>query len=366
MKIKAYTLEQANAELKLEELDLDEPKFGEVLIKVVASGICHTDVSGIANSFGLNQYPVVLGHEGAGIIEKLGPGVQGYEVGDHVLMSYPFCGKCDTCMAGYQHICENGIPLQYNGVMADGTGRLSRNGKPIKNFFLQSSFATYSVMEAKQLVKVDKSVDLKMFAPLGCGALTGAGTILNFWKCGNGDTVAIIGAGGVGMSAMMAAHASNCKKIIMIDVNKGRLDLSLSLGATDVINVKEVKDLTAEIMTITGGKGVNYLVETSGKTDVFNAASAALAVRGEAGIIAPDMSPTEVGNLFFYLYRKTMHCIVLGMTTPQAIIPKMLELNKRGLFPYEKLVKQYKFEDMNQAIADMKSGVTVKPVLVMP
>ncbi|MGV8057324.1 MAG: NAD(P)-dependent alcohol dehydrogenase [Smithellaceae bacterium] len=367
MKIKAWTLEQANADLKLEELDLDDPKHGEVLIKVVASGICHTDISGISNSFGLNQYPVVLGHEGGGIIEKLGPGVQGYEVGDHVLMSYPYCGTCHTCLSGHPYVCENGIPLQYNGVMVgDLTGRLHRNGKPMKNFFGQSSWATYAVMDTRQLVKVDKSLDLKMFAPLGCGALTGAGTVLNFWKCATGDTIAIIGAGGVGLSAMMAAKASNSKKIVMIDVVKSRLDLALSLGATDVINPKEVPDITAKLMEITGGKGLNYVIETSGHTDVFNAVSAALTVRGEAGLIAPYMTPTEVGNLFFYLYRRTLHCIVLGMTTAEDIIPKMLELNKRGLFPYEKLVKHYKFEDINKAIADMHSGATVKPVLVMP
>jgi len=221
-------------------------------------------------------------------------------------------------------------------------------------------------MDAKQLLKVDKSLDLKMFAPLGCGALTGAGAVLNFFKCGPGDMVAVIGAGGVGLSAMMAAKAANCKKIIMIDVVKSRLDLALSLGATDVINPKEVQDITGEIMEISGGAGLNYLIDTSGRTEVFNAASAALAVRGEAGLITPDMTPTEIGNLFFYLYRKTLHCIVLGMTTAEDIIPKMLELNKRGLFPYERLIRQYRFEDIQQALADMKSGATVKPVLVMP
>lgn len=366
MKIKAAVCYEPGSDLVIDEIDLAEPKSGEVLVKIVATGICGTDVAMRENAWGFGKYPIVLGHEGAGIIEQIGPGVKGFEVGDHVVLSYPSCGTCDPCATGHSNHCDANISLSYDGLLSDGTSRFSKNGEPINCFFGQSSFATHTVVSIRNAVKIDKAWDLKTVGPLGCGYMTGAGTVLNLFNPGPGSSIAVCGTGGVGLAAIMAAKACNCGTIIAVDVHKSRLDMALEMGATDVINAKEVENITGEIQKITGGSGVNFMVETTGKTVVANQAIDALAPGGEGGMIAPDYTAWTVENMFFKFFKKTIHPIVMGEAAPQITIPKMLKLSQMDLFPFERLLKFYKFEDINQAIADSKSGAVIKPVLVMP
>lgn len=367
MKVKAAVCNTQGADFVIEELELAEPRYGEVLVKVVAVGVCHTDAALQHNSFGLSKYPIVPGHEGSGIIEKVGPGVTNFEPGDHVVLSYPTCGLCDACASGRPWDCSMTIPLEYFGGFIDGFSPFSRNGEVISNFFGQSSFATHTVTNIRSVTKVDKSLDLRNLGPLGCGVMTGAGTVLNCFKPSPTSTIAVFGAGGVGLSAVMAAKTCNCSEIIVVDIHQSRLDAALELGATHVLNSKDIQDIPGEIKKLTGGLGVDFMVETTGKTTVADQAIDSLAAGGVGGIVAVEYTPYTIDNLFFkFLGGKTIYSIVMGWAIPQKFIPQMLKLNSMGIFPFENMMKYYKFEEINQAFADSKNGIAIKPVLIMP
>ena len=245
MKIKAAVIHNAGDRFNIEEVDLAEPRENEVLVKIVACGVCHTDES--ERSGRMTPFPVVLGHEGAGIIEKVGSGVTGFEVGDHVTMSYPSDCECEMCKRRKNYYCIRGNELTFKGHFKDGYSPLSQNGERLNNFFGQSSFAEYAVCDINNVVKVDKSVPLKFIGPMGCGIETGAGAVLNHCKPEPGDTIVVFGTGGVGLSAIMAAKVAQCKTIIAVDVFDNRLEFAKELGATHTINSKLETDVVAKV-----------------------------------------------------------------------------------------------------------------------
>src|SRR5690554_2598505 len=238
MKIQAAVTRAQGEEFALEEVSLSAPKANEVLIKVVATGVCHTDA--VARDLGISPYPIVLGHEGSGVVEQIGENVTSLAPGDHVVMSFAHCGQCENCLTGHPTVCSRFNELNFGGRMEDDTYRLHQGDTELGTFFGQSSFGTYVVAHERNVVKVDKDVDLALLGPLGCGIQTGAGTVLNRLKPAFGTSIAIYGCGAVGLSAIMAARIAGCQQIFAIDVHDSRLQLARELGATHTLNGKQV------------------------------------------------------------------------------------------------------------------------------
>lgn len=363
MKIQAMVVHEANAPYRLEEVELDAPKAGEVLVRNVASGMCHTDEFGRSGSSG-TPFPLVLGHEGAGIVEAVGEGVEDLRPGDHVGISYAFDGTCDACKAGEPYYCENFNPINFGGVAAtDGTTRLHQNGHDVSMFFGQSSFATYSVAAAAQVAKVDDDVDLGIVAPLGCGVQTGAGAMINVAHVDDSSQVAVFGCGAVGMSAIMGAHVAGAKTIIAVGGNPRSLKLALELGATHVINRKEVEDVPAEILKITG-RGTDAAVDTSGNQYMMLNAIKSLKYHGTFLPVAAagSIDHFDVGGDIMMPMR-TMKGTCEGESDPKKFIPQMVRWYKEGKFPVDRILSFYDFKDIEQALADSNSGKIIKAVL---
>jgi aryl-alcohol dehydrogenase len=364
MKIQAAVLHEANQDFSIEEVELAEPKYGQFLVKVAAGGVCHTDELARRGTFPF-PFPVVLGHEGAGVVERLGPGVTGFEAGDHVVMSYASCGKCENCRTGKAYICEKVGELCFSGRNEDGTTPLSQNGKAVSNFFGQSTFASYAIADVQNVAKVDKDVDLRLLGPLGCGILTGAGVVINAFHPYPGDSIAVFGTGSVGIAAMMAARVCGCTKIIAVDILDARLEAALELGATHAINSKTTEDVAGKIREITKGRGADFAFDTTGVPSCLRAANLCIRSGGRAGGVAIT-GPIELDSWSAWFSGKQWNNFVEGNAIPQVFIPRLVDLYKSGLFPIDKLITFYSLENINEAFADSKSGKTIKPVVVMP
>ncbi|MFB4165485.1 NAD(P)-dependent alcohol dehydrogenase [Alteribacillus sp. JSM 102045] len=345
----------------IEDVMIDDPKNGEVLVRIQAAGICHTDLI-VRDQYYPVPLPVVLGHEGSGIVEKVGDGVTSVKPGDHVVMSYSSCGDCVNCQSGNPYACKKFYDLNFTGTMKDGSCRLHQNGKDVHHFFGQSSFANYSILSERNVVKVPKDVPLDLLGPLGCGIQTGSGAVLNKLKPKSGSNIVIFGCGAVGLSAVMAAKVANCTTIIAVDINESRLELAKELGATNTINPKHVNTVE-EIKRMTGG-GVNYSIETTSRPEVLRQAVDCLATLGESVVIGAPPVGTEVQfDVNTILFERSVKGVLLGSSVPQVFIPQLIELYKQGKFPFDKLIEFYEWEDINQASEDSESGITIKPVL---
>jgi aryl-alcohol dehydrogenase len=360
MQIKAAVTPDIGKEFEIREVELAEPKANEVRIKVVASGVCHTDMA--ARDTGMTPLPAVLGHEGSGIIEKIGDGVEGFEVGDHVVMSYVHCGNCEQCLTGKQASCEHMMEMNFGGAAQDGTHRHSHEGEELSMFFGQSSFATHAICHQQNIVKVPKDVDLELLGPLGCGIQTGAGTVLNTFSPKFGESIAIFGAGGVGLSAVMAANIVGAKHIIAVDVHDNRLDLAKELGATHIINGKKAEDVAAEIKEVSKG-GVHYALDTTGVSPVILQALHSLRAKGELAVVGVAGEFEFNLNDDLMTESKVIKGVIEGDAVPKVFIPQMIDYYKQGRFPFDKLVKMYDFEEINQAFHDSEEGTTIKPIL---
>jgi aryl-alcohol dehydrogenase len=365
MQVTAAVAREAGAPLTIETLELDELRANEVLVKMVASGVCHTDAI-VRDQVYPTPLPAVLGHEGAGIVEKVGSSVTTVQPGDHVLLAAAYCGKCDRCRAGQMAYCENLFAADFGGRRPDGTTALSKDGEMISShFFGQSSFASYANVVEESVVRIDSDVPLEIVAPLGCGIQTGAGSVLNELKPSLNSTLVVIGTGAVGSGAIMAGGVAGCAKIIAVDIHPARLKLAKELGATDVINTKE-KDLTEEIMRLTDGRGADYVLDTTARPELLRKAADALALRGTLALVgaaAPGTEATfEIGLSLVKGW--TFKTIIQGSSVPQVFIPKLVDLWREGRFPMDKLMKNYSLEDINVGFEDSASGKTVKPVVV--
>ena len=352
-KIQAAVLRKKGGPLKIESLGLEGPRDDEVLVRLVASGICHTDID-FVDDWEEADNAVVLGHEGAGVIERVGKKVKHVRRGDHVVLSYQSCGHCRQCRSGCPAHCTHLYEANFGFQRLDGSNALHRSGVR-GHFFGQSSFATHSLATERNLVKVSKDLPLEVLSPLGCGLQTGAGTVINSLKVPKGASIAVFGTGAVGLAAVMAARLVGAQPIIGVDIKPWRLKLGLKLGLTHAINNRR-QDIATCIADITG-RGVNYVVETTGiptmhqlAIDVLNPHGVVALLTGETGI---DSLPEG---------RKTLG-IIEGDAVPQHFIPKLIKLYRAGQFPFDRLIKLYNFEDINQAIADARRGKTIKPVL---
>ncbi len=338
----------------MEHLEMEGPRDDEVLVRLVASGICRTDID-FMEDWEESDGAVVLGHEGAGVIERVGKRVRGVRRGDPVVLSYQSCGECRECKKRRPTRCRHFYALNFGFQRLDGSNALQRSGVG-GNFFGQSSFATHTLATKRNLVKVSKDLPLEILAPLGCGLQTGAGTVLNSLKVKKGETIAIFGTGAVGLAAVMAARLAGAGQIIGVDIRPKRLGLALELGATDVIDSRR-GGIEKRIVRIAGG-GVDYVVETTGLAGMHELAIRIL----NPGGVAALMTGEPGGNLPDG--KKTLG-IIQGNAVPQRFIPKLIRLYRAGKFPFDRLIKFYDFRHINRAIADARRGAAIKPVLRM-
>jgi len=363
MKIRAAVVHEKGQPFQIEELDLAPPKAGEVLVKIVASGVCHTDEVAQLQFIPV-PLPAVFGHEGCGIAEQVGQGVTEFKAGDRVGFSFGFCGHCENCLSAHQHACENFNAINFAGVMSDGTTRLSQNGVGVSSFFGQSSFASHAVVNHNSMVKVDDDIELALAGPLGCGIQTGAGAVLNRLRPQFGSSIAVFGCGTVGMSAIMAAEIAGCARIIAVSGNPSSLILAKELGATHAINRKETDDIVGRIKEITRG-GAHYAIDTSGVSDLVRKALACVRVMGTAVVLGVTGDLTINVQQELMGEAKSLIGVIEGDAVPKLFIPQLIEFYKAGNFPFDKIIRFYDFKDINQAFGDSHQGKVIKAVLKM-
>jgi aryl-alcohol dehydrogenase len=362
MKIKAAVVKEKGAPFVIEEVELDEPRDNEIIVRIVGSGLCHTDIG--ARMGGLPMpFPSVLGHEGAGIVEKVGAHVTKVKPGDQVATTFISCGKCPACLKGMPAWCSLFKPLNMFGKRADGSTTIKQNGKTIYGcFFGQSTFATHALVTERNIIKVPSDVPVEMLGPLGCGIQTGAGGVINTLKAGPGSSVAIFGAGSVGLSAVMAAVVSGCTMIVAVDIVEERLKVAREFGATHVINSGKVNAVD-EIRKLTGG-GIQYSLECTGNPKVFRQAVESLMVGGACALIGVAPLGVEVSlEMQFILDARTIKGTPEGDSNPDIFIPQLIDLYKQGKFPFDKMIKYYKLDQINQAMEDSMTGKTLKAIL---
>jgi aryl-alcohol dehydrogenase len=366
MKIEAAVAKAGAPELKLVTLDLDGPGPGEVLIRIAATGICHTDVKA-ATAASPVPGPVVLGHEGAGVVVAVGPGVTKVAPGDHVVLTFAYCGHCRACLEAEPAYCHSQWPLNFGCVRGNGEGSYLADsaGLPVHgSFFGQSSFATHAIANARNTVKVRRDVPLEILGPLGCGVQTGAGAVLNEFRLRPGQSIAVFGAGTLGLSAVMAARVSGAGHIIAVDRHPGRLDLARELGADAVVLSRGEPIAAAVTKESPGGEGVDFVLDTTGALQVMHEAVDALAPRGNCGFVTSPWSGEELGvPVQKLLLGRKIRGIVEGNSVPDLFIPRLIDLYAKGLFPFDRLVRFYPFAEINRAIHDSESGETVKPIV---
>ncbi|MGP4007395.1 NAD(P)-dependent alcohol dehydrogenase [Streptomyces sp. 4N124] len=361
---RAAVVESGGAPFTLSDVVLEEPGPHEALVRMVATGLCHTDL-GVASGGLPFPLPGVLGHEGAGVVEAVGSAVTGVAPGDHVLLSFTSCGGCRNCRGGHPAYCATWLPLNLiGGRRADGSSTVSRDGEPLGgHFFGQSSFAERALADERSLVKVDADVPLDSIAPLGCGVQTGVGAVWNVLKPVTGSTVVVLGAGAVGLSAVMAAALTPATTIIAVDKVGERLALAKELGATHTVNAGEA-DLGEAIASLTGGQGADGIVETTGSVAVLRQGVDALAARGTLVVVGAPPFGTEVSlDVNGLLGGKQIVGLTLGDSETQTLIPALVRMVKEGRLPLHRLISTYPFADIDQAVRDMRAGKTIKPVL---
>lgn len=362
----AAVLYEANGAFVLEKGSIEAPRPGEILVRIVATGMCHTDAA-VRSRHLPTPLPIVLGHEGAGIVQAVGAGVRKVVPGDHVVLTVNSCGQCDRCLSGHPSMCQVVFPLNFAGARPDQSHALQCGQHQVNDqFFGQSSFATVALAHERNVVKVPKDATLELLGPLACGIQTGAGSVICALRVTAGDSFAVFGSGAVGLSAVMAARVAGATTIIAVDIVPSRLELARELGATHVINSRE-KDPLEAIRSITGG-GVRFTLDTTGNVKVIRTAIDALQMGGTCGILgaSPPGAELAIDVGAFMSMSKSLRGIVEGDCIPDVLIPQLIELHRQGRFPYDRLVRFYPLEAINQAMADSESGVTIKPIIRMP
>jgi aryl-alcohol dehydrogenase len=362
---RAAVLDAPRTPFTVADVEYADPGHGEVLIRLVASGLCHTDLGVQAGGIPF-PLPGIIGHEGAGVVEKVGGGVTSVGAGDKVLLSFTSCGECDSCTSGHPAYCATWLPRNLIGLMrSDSSAGVTRGGEPVSaHFFGQSSFGSYALADERSVVVVDDDADLTVLAPLGCGVLTGFGSMWNVLDPGPSDTVAVYGTGAVGLSAVIAAALRKPAQLIAIDIVDARLALARELGATATINAK-TENVAERLAELTGGIGVAKSFDTTGSPHVARGALDAAAMRGTVLVCGAPPPGTEIPvDIQGILSGKILRGVTMGDTQPRVLIPQLVALHAEGKLPLEKLEKTYSIDDIQQAADDMHNGVTVKPVIV--
>ncbi len=363
MQITAAVVRERSAPFTLEKLDLCEPRPDEVIVRVVASGMCQTDLHGRDGYFA-SPYPAVYGHEGAGVVHAVGSAVRTLAPGDHVVMSFPWCGSCLNCQQHKYCYCVHGRRLKMHGRRTDGSTLMAKDGAPVYGaFFQQSSFGTYALTQERYVVKVRKDAPLEALGPLACSGQTGAGAVLNVMQPRPGDSLAIFGVGAVGLCALMAAKIAGCDPIIAVDVHAHRLALARELGATNVIDHSGRDKVIDDVRAVAAG-GVRYALDTSAQPSVFREAIEALMPGGTCVLLGSAPPGTDVAiEMPFLQQGRIVRGVVQGESVPSEFIPRLVDLVVAGKFPIRKMIKFYDFSDINLAAQESSSGIAIEPVL---
>ena len=365
MDIQAAVARAPGAPFTLEAAALDDPGPGEVLVRIVGVGLCHTDLVA-RDQFIPIPLPAVLGHEGSGVVERVGAGVTKVAPGDAVVLSFASCGHCRQCASQLPAYCRDFPALNFAGVRPDGTSTIRIDGKPVSaNFFGQSSFASHALARERNVVKVSSTAPLELLGPLGCGIQTGAGGVMRSLACPAGSSIVIFGGGPVGLSAVMGAKIQGCEPIILVEPIAARRSLALELGATHAID-PAVGDVGAAIRAILPD-GADFAFETSGKEAVVVTALSLLASHGLLGLVGvparPDSSLTiNLATLITYGHR--IHGIIEGDSDLDGFITELVALYEAGRFPLERLITTYRLDQINEAIDAQHRGECVKAVLL--
>ncbi|CAN5359464.1 NAD(P)-dependent alcohol dehydrogenase [soil metagenome] len=364
MRIQAAIAKQRGGPFVLGGADLDEPRPDEILVRISAVGICHTDLAFKDQDLGL-ALPAVLGHEGAGTVEKVGSDVTKVSPGDRVLLSFRSCGHCPRCETHDPGYCHQLAGMNFTGRRPDGSTALRDGDQEISSaFFGQSSFASHALAYERNVIKVADDAPLALYAPLGCGVQTGAGAILRSLECKPGRSLVVIGAGTVGLSAVMAARVAGLGPIIVIDPLEARRQAALSCGATDVLD-SAADEVGAKVREIVPA-GADYAFDTSGHPAAIEQAIGYLGPKGALGLVGVPKDISAVLPLSLALAvgaGLTVRGIIEGDSDPDVFIPDLIALHREGRFPLEQLVTVYPFEQINEAVTDQHHGRVVKAVL---
>ena len=366
MQIQAAVVRERSGSFVIEAVELCAPRADEIVVRVVASGLCQTDLHA-RDGYYESPYPAVYGHEGAGIVHAVGGAVRSLKPGDHVVMSYPWCGGCANCARHMPNYCVHGRRLKSAGTRADGSTLLAeKNGTPVYSaFFQQSSFGTFALTQERYAVKVRSDAPLEQLGPLACSGQTGAGAVLNVLKPAAGDGFAVFGVGAVGLAALMAAKIAGCGPIVAVDIHDHRLALARELGATHTINHRTCADVTGEIRKFASG-GVRHAVETSAVPAVLREGVECLMPAATCVLLGSARKGTEVAlEMPFVQQGRLVRGVVQGDSVPQQFIPKLVDLIMAGKFPIERMITFYDFADIERAARESAAGTVIKPVLRM-
>ena len=367
MKAKAAVAWEAGKPLVIEEVDIEGPKAGEVLVRLVATGVCHTDAFTLSGDDPEGAFPVVLGHEGGGIVEEVGQGVTSVKPGDHVIPLYtPECGQCEFCRSGKTNLCQAIRVTQGQGVMPDGTSRFSVGGKKVLHFMGTSTFSEYTVLPEIAVAKVNQEAPLEKVCLLGCGITTGIGAVLNTAKVEPGSTVAVFGLGGVGLSVIQGATMAKASRIIAVDINPEKEQMARQLGATDFVNPKDYdKPIQQVIVDLTNG-GVDYSFEAVGNVNLMRAALECCHKGwGESTIIGVAGAGQEISTRPFQLVTgRVWRGSAFGGVKGRSQLPGMVEQYMHGDIKIDPFITHtMALEDINRAFDLMHEGKSIRAVI---
>jgi aryl-alcohol dehydrogenase len=363
VRIEAAVSRAGEAHPRIEELELEGPRADEVRIRIVATGICHTDLYCHAGLGVPVPMPIVLGHEGAGIVEEVGSGVRELAIGDHVVLSGASCGQCPKCHAGRPTYCRDTMKLSFGGGRGDGSSPLSRRGERIHgSFFAQSSFATHVIAPERSAVKVPRDVPLQLLGPLGCGIITGAGSVLEAFRLRPGESIVVFGVGSVGMAAVMAARLAGASRIVAVDLARDRLQLARELGATETL---ESNAQAADALRSLEPHGFTFSFNTTPAAEVFTLATECLAAEGTAGFVTRPRGGWTPNMTTLLAFGRKLQGILGGSAAPKTFIPLMIDYWRQGRFPFDRLVREFAFSEIGAAWEACTRGEVLKPVLRM-
>ncbi|MFC8429454.1 NAD(P)-dependent alcohol dehydrogenase [Streptomyces sp. NPDC057253] len=364
MRITAAVSREGRDVPALEEVDLEDPRPDEVLVRIVATGICHTDINAHQGRGLPVPRPIVLGHEGAGVVTAVGAGVTRLTPGDHVVLSGNSCGVCPRCLDARPTYCREAMRVAFGGARLDGSSPVTRSGERVAAmFFGQSSFATYALAPARSAVLLPKDVPLHLMGPLGCGVITGAGSVLEAFRIRPGQSIAVFGTGGVGLAAVMAARLAGARRVVAVDVNRPRLDLAVELGATDAVPGDVGTD---EELRRIEPDGFDFAYVTANVPSVYTTATACLGVEGTLGYVAPPAGTWVPDTGFLLAGGRRLQGIIGGSANPHTLIPQLVEYWRAGRFPFDRLIEEFSFTDFAKAWTETASGRVIKAVLRMP
>jgi S-(hydroxymethyl)glutathione dehydrogenase/alcohol dehydrogenase len=365
MKSKAAILFEVGKGLDIREVEVESPRSGEVLIKMVVGGVCHSDLHAMTGHL-VASLPAILGHEGSGVVVEVGPGVTSLKPGDHVIPIWRLsCGLCEYCTSGRPALCPAGSQIRMTGRLLDGTTRFKLDGKEIKHFAGVSSFSEYSVIPAGAAIKIPDDFPMDKAALLGCGVITGVGAVFNAARVRPGSVVAVFGTGGVGINVIQGAAIAGAEKIIAVDILQNKLEFAKRFGATHMVNAKETNPVEA-IRGLTGGKGVDYAFEVIGLPETIRQAYDSLGKRGMAVAIgvAPMALEVSIPIMGLVYEERILTGSIYGSSRPAIDIPMLMNLYRAGKLKLDELLtRRYPFSQINEAYAALERGEVLRSIV---